>query len=127
MMKKILIEYPLSQGTVHVIWNAISVPSGLERWFADKVTKNDKTFTFQWGKTETREAKLINLRSEHFIRFHWVDDEEPKSYFELKVQYNELTKDHMLTVVDFAEEGEEDDQISLWNSLIGNLKRVYGL
>lgn len=91
MKRKTQIEYPLNPSSSVIIWNAISSAAGLERWFADRVTKEGKTYTFRWGKTETRQAIVVNSRPEFFIRFHWLDDEEAKSYFELKIHYNELT------------------------------------
>lgn len=126
MKKKIQIEYPLNPASGSILWGAISTPSGLQRWFADNVSKIDRTFTFRWGKTETRKADMINSRTESFIRFHWTD-EEPRTYFELKIHYNELTKDHMLEVTDFADAGEEEDVINLWNSQIEVLRRICGV
>jgi hypothetical protein len=125
--EKIKMEYMLKGGSSNVIWNIISTPSGLETWFADKVSAKDKRFTFRWGKTEIREADLINYRANSFVRFHWLDDEERKSYFELKIVYNELTEDLMLEVTDWAEAGEGDDVRDLWDSDIEKLKRVSGL
>lgn len=126
MKKKISIEYPLNPASSAILWGAISTPSGLQRWFADKVSRDNKTYTFQWGKTEIRIAEVVSQRSESFIRFHWVD-EEPRIYFELKIHYNELTKDHSLEVTDFADPGEEEDSINLWNSQIEVLKRMCGI
>ena len=117
----------LKGGSESIIWSIISTPSGLETWFADKVTAQEKTFTFRWGKTETRQADLISCRTNNFIRFHWHDDEEAKSYFELKIVYNELTEDMMLEVTDWAEPGEQEDVKDLWDSDIYKLKRVSGL
>lgn len=124
---KIKMEYMLKGGTGNIIWSIISTPSGLETWFADKVTSKDKIYTFRWGKTETREAELTNCRMNSFVRFHWLDEEEKKCYFELKIVYNELTEDLMLEVTDWAEPGEEDDVRDLWDSDIEKLKRVSGL
>ena len=125
--EKIRLEYMLKAGSGNIVWSIISTPSGLETWFADKVTFKDKVFTFYWGKTETRQAIVVNSRPEFFIRFHWLDDEEAKSYFELKIHYNELTTDHTLEVTDFAEPGEEEDVRNLWDSQIETLKRVFGV
>ena len=125
--EKVKMEYMLKAGSGNIIWSIISTPSGLETWFADKVTAKDKKFTFQWGKTEVREAEMINCRSNSFIRFHWLDDEERKSFFELRIVYNELTEDLMLEVTDFADSTETDDAKDLWNSDIEKLKRVSGL
>ena len=68
----------------------------LETWFADKVTFKDKVFTFYWGKTETRQAEFQTSGLTVLYAFGWLDDEDPKAYFELKMVYNELTSDYML-------------------------------
>lgn len=125
--EKIKMEYMLKAGSGNIIWNIISTPSGLETWFADKVTARNKTFTFQWGKTEIREAELINCRTNNFIRFHWLDDEESKSYFELRIAFNELTEDLMLEVTDWAMPDEIEDLKDLWESDVEKLKRISGL
>lgn len=83
-------------------------------------------FSFRWGKTEMRTAELINSRTDSFVRFHWTD-EEPRTFFELKIYYIELTNDHTLEITDFAEEGEEDDLTNLWDSQIEELRRVCGV
>ena len=120
-------EYMLKAGSGNIIWNIISTPSGLETWFADKVTAKDKIFTFRWGKTEERQAELINCRTNSFIRFRWLDEEERKHYFELRIVYNELTEDLVLEVTDWADPSEIEDTRDLWDSDIDKLKRISGL
>lgn len=125
--EKLHIEYPLTATSKSIIWNAISTPSGLESWFADKVNAVDKHFRFTWGKTETREAEVINMRVFSFIRFHWLDEEEGKAYFEIKMIFNELTGDYSLDITDFAEPGDADDLRTLWDSQIETLRRTCGM
>lgn len=124
---KVRMEYMLKGGSSNIVWSIISTPSGLETWFADKVSAEDKIFTFRWGKTEIRQAELVGIRTNSYIRFHWMDDEDRKSYFELKIIYNELTEDLMLEVIDFAYPDEIDDVKDLWESDIEKLRRVSGL
>lgn len=124
---KIRMEYMLKAGSSNIVWSIISTPSGLETWFADKVSATDKTFTFRWGKTESRQAEVTNIRTNSFIRFHWKDDEDRKSYFEFKILYNELTEDLMLEITDFANPDEIEDLKDLWESDVDKLKRVSGL
>ena len=50
--KKIHLEYLLNATSKSILWAAISTPTGLEGWFADRVQSDDKTVTFFWGKTE---------------------------------------------------------------------------
>ena len=125
--EKIHIEYILDSASKNIIWGAISTPTGLENWFASKVKAEDKIYTFSWGKTETRQAELINIRIYSFIRFRWLDEEDPKAYFEIKMNYNELTGEHILEITDFAEPDEIEDQKGLWNSEIETLKRTCGV
>ena len=125
--EKIKMEYMLKGGTGNIIWSIISTPTGMETWFADKVTAQDKTWTFQWGKTETRQAEVTGCRTNSYIRFHWKDDEERKSFFELRIVYNELTEEITLEITDWAEPGETEDLRDLWDSDVEKLKRVSGL
>ena len=125
--EKIHMEYMLKAGSAGIVWSIISTPSGLETWFADKVTIQNKIYTFHWGKTEKREAELTHIRVNNYIRFHWLDDEEKRCYFELRINYNELTEDMMLEVTDWAEPDEADDLRDLWDSEIDKMKRVSGL
>ena len=125
--EKIKMEYMLKGGSGNVIWSIISTPSGMETWFADKVTAKEKVYTFQWGKTESRQAEIIHCRTNYFVRFHWLDDVDRKSYFELKIVQNELTEDIMLEITDFAETAEAEDVKDLWDSDIEKLRRVSGL
>lgn len=127
MKKKITIQYPLHAASTNVLWNAISTPAGLQRWFADEVIKKDKTYQFKWGKTESREAIITNSRSESFVRFHWTDEEESRAFFELKIQYSELTNDYTMEITDFTNPDEEEDTIQLWDSQIEVFRRVFGV
>ncbi len=125
--EKIHLEYLLNPSSKNVIWSAISTPSGLEEWFADKVLSDDKKVTFFWGKTEQRQAEIIAIRAYSFIRFRWTDEDNgERDYFEIKMGYNELTNDYVIEVVDFAYPDEVDDQKELWDSQIDTLRRTYG-
>lgn len=124
--EKIHLEYLLNPTSKNLIWSAISTPSGLEDWFADKVISNDKIVTFFWGKTEKRQAEIVAIRSFSYIRFRWLDDENERDYFEIRMTNNELTNDYVIEVVDFAYPDETEDFRELWNSQIDTLRRVYG-
>lgn len=123
---KIHCEYPLAKASGTVMWNAISTGSGLQGWFADKADITHRICTFQWGKTETRQANIIYIQPGTCIRMRWKDEDEPGCYFEMKLVHDELTNDLMLEVTDFAEPGEETEQKELWDMQIDALRRVYG-
>lgn len=124
--EKIHLEYLLNATSKNILWSAISTPTGLEDWFADKVISDDKTVDFYWGKTEERQASIVAIRAYSFIRFHWVDDENEREYFELKMNYNELTNDYVLEISDFVDDDEADGMIELWDSQVAKLRRTCG-
>lgn len=124
--EKIHLEYLLNPSSKNLIWAAISTPSGLEEWFADKVISNDKKVTFHWGKTEQRSAEIVAIRAFSYIRFKWLDEENEREYFEIKMGSSELTNDYVIEVIDFATPDEVEDLEELWNSQIDKLRRTYG-
>lgn len=124
--EKIHLEYPLNATSKTVLWNAISTPSGLEGWFADRVNTDDNVLTFYWGKTEHRSAEIIAQRLFSYIRFRWEDNENQDDYFELKMSHTELTDDYVLEITDFSEPDELTDLQELWDSQVDTLRRTYG-
>ena len=124
--KKLHLEYLLNGSSKSVLWSSISTPSGLEGWFADKVETREKVFTFCWGKTERRPAELLAARPNVYVRFRWLDDENEREFFEMRIATNELTNDYVLEITDFADEDELDDLTELWDSQVDTLRRTCG-
>jgi len=125
MMTKYELEYTLNTSP-RVLFNRLSTPDGLSEWFADNVNLRKGKFTFIWDDTE-QIADVITKKENNHIRFKWEDDEEEESYFEFKINKDELTGDLALLITDFAEEDEKEDAIDLWNSQISELKHLIGL
>ena len=124
-----LIKYNLEfqiTSSVSILYNRLSTPSGLAVWFADDVIIKDKIYSFFWDGHK-QDAKLLNKKDNQFIRFKWEDDEETESYFEFKIQIDDITQDLALIVTDFAEdEDEKQEQTELWSKQIQQLKRAIG-
>ena len=56
------------------------------------------------------------------MRFHWLDD-EPGTYFEMRILKNDLTSNYSLEVIDFADADSDDDVRSLWDTSMDALRR----
>lgn len=123
---KLKIEYPLSNASLAVLWNCIGTANGLSDWFADEVTADGNEFTFRWINN-IQKANLLHLKPLSYIRLQWEDDHGTDAYFEIKIISLELSRELSLQVTDFAEPGESDDLILLWNKQIEDLKRVAGM
>ncbi len=121
---KIQLEYPMNCSPA-VLYNRLSTASGLTEWFADDVRVKGKIYTFVWDKSE-QVAEMTQNKDSKFVRFSWVEDDDEETYFEFRINKDDLTGDVSLMITDFAEEGEEDEAADLWNTQITDLKRVLG-
>jgi uncharacterized protein YndB with AHSA1/START domain len=126
MKTKFDVEYPIT-ASPQLLYQYISTPSGLTEWFADDVNSRGEFFTFIWGDSEEK-AKLVSKKTDEKVKFRWLEeeDEETDYFFELRIVLDELTKDVVLMVTDFAEENEIKDQTQLWDNQIADLKKVLG-
>jgi len=122
---KFEMEFPIKVSQ-KLLFQYISTPSGLSEWFADNVNSRGEIFIFIWDDSE-ESAKLIRKTNNEKIQFQWLDDEETDYYFELRIQFDEITKDVSLIVTDYAEDVEEVEESKLlWTNQISDLKKVLG-
>ena len=123
--EKIHLEYQL-KGSANMIWRSIGTPQGLSTWFADRVEAIGKNYIFYWGKTEQRKATLTAQRNGVYVRFRWEDEDQP-CFFEMRITYNEMVRQHALEITDFADKDEIEDIKNLWDSQIEQLCRTSGM
>lgn len=112
-----------------ILYSFLTTPSGLSEWFSDDVNIRNDIFTFFWDGEETK-AKLINKRKEESAKFQWIDEDEEAeddSFFEFKIEVDNLTNETALLITDFADEDELDSAQKLWESQIAELKHILGL
>ncbi|MBI9069256.1 MAG: SRPBCC domain-containing protein [Salinivirgaceae bacterium] len=108
-----------------VLFNRLSTAGGLNEWFADNVRVQGKIYTFEWDGSEQK-AEMVNKKDMKYVRFHWLDEEDEKTYFEFKLNVDELTGDLAIIVTDFAEPDEIKDARELWDSQISELRQILG-
>lgn len=123
---KFEIEFPI-HASPQLLYQYISTPSGLSEWFSDNVNSRGELFTFIWDDTE-EQAKLLSKKTGERVKFRWLSDEEDEltTYFEIKIQVDEITKDVSLIIVDFAYDDEIDEAKMLWENQVSSLKQVLG-
>ncbi len=125
MKSKIVMEYTINSSP-KVLYSRLSTPGGLAEWFADDVNLKGTLFTFIWDGVEQK-AVVIQKKENKYIRFQWIDEADKNTYFEFRINVDELTGDVALVVTDFVEEDETEDSIELWNTQINELKHTLGL
>lgn len=124
--EKFVLEYDFKKISPTILWEFLNTPQGLEEWFADKVECNEKEFTFYWNKTPQM-AQMVNSRIGVFVRFHWTDEGNDRTFFEMRITTSELTGATMLSVTDFASTDEKEELQELWDNEIERLQRRLGV
>ncbi len=116
--------------SIKMLYPYIQTASGLSEWFADNVKISpEKVFTFVWDNEEHK-AMMTSHRTNHFARFEYLpetkEDENDPSYFELRLEVNELTQTTFIKVIDYSDIDDLEELQDLWEGLIENLKKVVG-
>ena len=122
-MEKYELEFQI-RSSVNILFNCLSTPSGLSEWFADDVNCTKNTYTFIWDNSE-QEAELITVSNNYFIKFRWLDYPE-NTFFEFRIEVDDITNDVILKVTDFAEADEVEEGKDLWTSQIHTLMKNLG-
>ncbi len=121
---KFEMEFPI-MASPRMLYQYFGSPSGLSEWFADNVNSRGEVYTFIWNGSE-EQAKVLQERPDEKIKFKWLNDGEDKTFFEFRIEVDEITKDVSLIVTDFAEEDELEDVKMFWKNQIDELKRTIG-
>lgn len=125
---KFMIEYEL-RSSPKVLFPYISTPSGLEQWFAEKVTTMpDNRFDFQWDG-ESHYAKLVSVRLNKSVKFEFEgtgDGDHDNNSIELRLEVSDLTQSTYLRILDCSSVSDEQELTFLWNGLIESLKEIVG-
>ena len=121
-------EYEI-KASPRVLYPYISTASGLQQWFAEKVSvKNAETYNFFWDD-ENHLATLTHIKQNKSIKFEFNKPEkgDTLSYIELKLEVSELTNATYLKVFDSASTFKSDeDATELWDYLTDKLKEIVG-
>lgn len=99
--------------------------SGLSEWFCDDVNIRNGIYTFIWDG-QMQQARLLKTIDNQLVRFQWVDKTDG-SYFEFRIQHDDLTNDNSLIITDFADSNSEIESSKLlWQNQIDKLMHVIG-
>jgi len=104
--------------------------SGLSQWVAEDVTVDeDKVFNFIWDN-EDHKAKMVTHRINKFVKFEYLpeteEDEGDLSYFELRLEINELTQTVFIQIVEYTDFDDEEEWYDLQESMVHRLKEIVG-
>ena len=124
--QKFVGEYEIN-ASQKMLYPYIFTAGGLSQWFAEDVNINeDKVYNFIWDG-EDHKAKMISHRTNSFVKFEFIntEDDEP-SYFEIRLERNELTQAVFIRIIDFSDFEDEEEINEQWEGLVDTLKETVG-
>jgi uncharacterized protein YndB with AHSA1/START domain len=125
---KFVTEFEL-RSSPKVLFPYISTASGLEQWFAEKVTVlPDHRYDFQWDG-DSHIARQTSLRINKAVRFDFEntsDDNQDNNFLELKLEVSELTQTTFLRVIDYSANRDQDELNGLWDGFLESLREIVG-
>jgi uncharacterized protein YndB with AHSA1/START domain len=121
---KFELEYTIHTSTP-ILFDFLTTPPGLSEWFCDDVDIRNGIYSFKWDEVP-QHARLIKMIEESVVRYQWIEKKD-NTYFEFRIERDDLTNDISLIVADFADTPEDKmSSTLLWNSQIEKLLHVLG-
>ena len=108
-----------------ILYQFITTPSCLVRWFCDEVDINDEIYSFVWDGSE-EEAEMIDDIEDERVRFKWMDADDPDEFLEFRMYKSDVTNETILEITDFCDDDEVDAQRDLWESQIKEMRKECG-
>ena len=109
----------------NIVYQFLTDPACLTRWFCDEVDINDSTYTFVWsGSPEV--AELIEDSEGSMVRFTWDEADDDDEYLEFNITKSPVTGETIMYVTDFADDDEVEDQKALWETQLTRMRAEMG-
>ena len=108
-----------------ILYQFLTTPNCLIRWFCDKVDITKEIYTFSWDGADEI-AELIEDVENERVRFEWEEAEDDDEYLEFQISRSPVTGETILKITDFCDEDEVEDQMQLWDSQMKQLRQETG-
>jgi uncharacterized protein YndB with AHSA1/START domain len=121
---KITCEF-LLRASPTIVYQFLNDATCLVRWFCDHVEIEEDEYTFIWSGQAER-ARLIDDIEEDRLRFVWEEAPSSTEFLEFRITTSPVTDETILTIIDFCDEDEVDDQKLFWEAQIKKMAHVMG-
>jgi len=125
-MKRVRLELEfIYRASPTIVYNFVTSPACLVRWYCDEVDINNESYQFYWtGSSET--ATLIDDIEEERVKFKWDHAVDPDEFLEFRIYKADITNETILEITDFCDEDEVQETKDLWTALMIEMKKECG-
>jgi len=114
----------LFRSSIPVVYQFLTSPANLVRWFCDEVDVTGTTFTYSWDGAE-EVAELIEDVENERLRFEWEDADDGE-FLEFTIGKSPITGETTLKITGFCDDDEVDEEKDLWEKQITKMKKEMG-
>lgn len=121
---KLELEY-IFKASPTILYQFITTPACLVRWFCDEVDINSEEYSFVWEGAEEI-AEMVDDIEDERVRFKWEDADDEEEYLEFKMYKSDVTNETILEITDYCDSDEVDSTSDLWDRQIKKFKQECG-
>ncbi len=126
IMKRVHYKFEyLFKASPTILYQFLTDPSCLIRWFCDEVDVTGDVYTFRWGETEEI-AVVVDDFEEELFRLHWENADADQEHLDFKISTSDVTGDTILHIRDYCDANEVNDLQRYWDALMTRLRAVCG-
>lgn len=114
----------LFRSSIPVVYQFLTTPACLVRWFCDEVDVTGTTYTYDWDGAE-EVAELIEDVENERLRFEWEDADDGE-FLEFTIGKSPITGETTLKIVGYCDDDEVDQEKELWSTQITKMKKEMG-
>lgn len=107
-----------------ILFNFLTSSSNLAQWFSETCNAIDGVYTFGWEGSE-ESAERLEIEEDKYVKYQWEESEDGE-YFDFTISKSEISNDTILTITDFAEDYDVEDQKLFWENQINALRSAIG-
>jgi uncharacterized protein YndB with AHSA1/START domain len=117
-------EY-IFRASPQILYQFLTTPSCLIRWFCDNVEIDGEVYTFYWGDS-TDEATVVEDLEDEVFSLRWEGLHEDNEKLEFRITEAPVTGETILTLTDYCDDNEVKDQKRYWDKQMGELQVASG-
>ena len=122
-------EYAIN-ASPKILFPYLASASGLAQWFCDDVRLDpDHRLNMVWDK-QSHFAEVAAQRPGRSIRYVFLDaQKKPQNdanYLDFSLEASRITNEVFLCVTDYSDHADEQEQLELWEGLVGRLREQVG-
>lgn len=114
----------LFRASIPGVYQFLTTPSNIVRWFCDEVDVTGTTFTYSWDGAE-EVAELVEDVENERLRFVWEEGEDGE-FLEFLIGKSPITGETTLKITAYCDDDEVEEEKDLWEKQITKMKKEMG-